>query len=255
MNISVIQNVNSLLHNPYPHVCIEDALPEKIYNELEETFPEELVCSTQPHDGGITYRYKANPALIDRKIPQIWQDFFDYHTSKDYFKEVISLFEPSIEKHYPHLLDDLHQQSVAVRDVQEGGHFITDCQFVVHEPVDQTGTSRTPHIDNPVEIYAGLLYMRKPGDNSKGGNFTIHETTDEITMVNKTLGRQVEDHLHRAVKQVPYKRNTFCMFLNVLDSVHSVTPRIGATERRRSINIIGEFNKTGRMWKVREYKS
>ena len=255
MNISVIQNVKSLLHNPYPHVCVEDALPEKIYNELEETFPEELVCSTQPHDGGITYRYKANPALIDRKIPQIWQDFFDYHTSEDYFKEVISLFEPSIEKHYPHLLDDLHQQSVAVLDVQEGGHFITDCQFVVHEPVDQTGTSRTPHIDNPVEIYAGLLYMRKPGDDSKGGNFTIHETTDKITMVNKTLGRQVEDHLHRAVKQVPYKRNVFCMFLNVLDSVHSVTPRIGATERRRSINIIGEFNKTGRMWKVREYKS
>ena len=118
MNISVIQNVKSLLHNPYPHVCVEDALPEKIYNELEETFPEELVCSTQPHDGGITYRYKANPALIDRKIPQIWQDFFDYHTSEDYFKEVISLFEPSIEKHYPHLLDDI-ERLVAQRDITE----------------------------------------------------------------------------------------------------------------------------------------
>ena len=123
------------------------------------------------------------------------------------------------------------------------GNIWTDCQVVMHKPIVET-TSRTPHIDNPVEIYAGLLYMRKPEDDSKGGNFTIHETTDKITMVNKTLGRQVEDHLHRAVKQVPYKRNVFCMFLNVLDSVHSVTPRIGATERRRSINIIGEFNKT-----------
>ena len=35
----------------------------------------------------------------------------------------------------------------------------------------QTGTSRTPHVDNPVEIYAGLLYMRPRTDNSTGGNF------------------------------------------------------------------------------------
>ena len=255
MNISVIQNVRNLLHNPFPHICIEDALSDKIYNELEETFPEELVCSTDPHDGGITYRYKANPALIDKVIPQIWQDFFEYHTSKEHFRDVINLFEPAIEKHYPDLLDDLYTKSVAVRDIDEAGHFITDCQFVVHEPVAETSTSRTPHIDNPVEIYAGLLYMRKPFDESTGGNFTLHETIGEITEVNKTLGRQVDDNLHHPVKQVPYKRNTFCMFLNVLGSVHSVTPRVGATDRRRSINIIGEFNKTGRMWKVREYKT
>jgi hypothetical protein len=125
----------------------------------------------------------------------------------------------------------------------------------VHEPVDETGTSRTPHIDNPVEIYAGLLYMRLPEDESTGGNFTIHEVTGEITEVNKTLGRQVEDSLHKSVKQVPYVANSFCMFLNVKDSVHSVTPRIKPQHRRQSINIIGEFNGTGRMWKVKEIKN
>ena len=44
------------------------------------------------------------------------------------------------------------------------------------------------------------------------------------------------------------------MFLNVHNSVHSVSPRINATERRRSINIIGEYNKTGKMWEAEEIK-
>ena len=169
--------------------------------------------------------------------------------------ECINAFEPHIEKEYPGLLEKLYAGNVTVRDVDNTGDYVTDCQFVVHEPVDQTGTSRTPHVDNPVEIYAGLLYMRKTEDTSAGGNFTIHETTGKITEVNKTLGRQVEDSLHNPIKQIPYNRNTFCMFLNVSNSVHSVTPRIDPKHRRRSINIIGGFNGNGRMWKVKEIKN
>ena len=122
----------------------------------------------------------------------------------------------------------------------------------MHEPVDQTGTSPTPHVDNPVEIYAGLLYMKKPEDTAEGGNFTIHRQINEIQQVNKSLGRQVDDNVHEEVVQVPHKQNSFCMFLNVMGSIHSVTPRIQPTERRRSINIIGEFNGNGKMWKVKE---
>ena len=253
--ISVLQNVKTVFKHPYPHVCVDEALPDYIYKELAETFPQELVCSTQPHDGGITYRYKSNPALVEGKISNIWQEFFEYHTSSDYFRECINLFEPWIEELYPQYLDDMYSKPVTVRDIDNTGNYVTDCQFVVHEPVDETGTSRTPHIDNPVEIYAGLLYMRLPEDESIGGNFTIHEVTGEITEVNKKLGRQVEDSLHNPVKQVPYVANSFCMFLNVKDSVHSVTPRIKPQHRRQSINIIGEFNGTGRMWKVKEIKN
>jgi len=253
-NLSVLQNLKTVFNHPYPHICIEDALPDAIYDELDATFPEELICSTTPHDGGICYRYKAKEAA-QGKLPYIWQDFFAYHTSKDYFTECIATFEPHIAKAYPDLVEKLYAGNIAVRDVDSGGDFVADCQFVVHDPVDQTGTTRTPHLDNPVEIYAGLLYMRKAADTSTGGNFTVHETTGDIVEVNKTLGRQVDDSLHIPLKQVPYKRNMFCMFLNVLNSVHGVTPRINPTERRRSINIIGEFNGNGKMWKVKEIKS
>lgn len=253
-NLSVIQNVKEVYTHPYPYVCVEEALPENVYKELEETFPEELVTSTSPHDGGITYRYKCKEAN-HKPIPAIWQDFFAYHTSPEYFKACLNLFAPVIESNYNQYKNLLDADNITVRDVDNSGQYVTDCQFVVHEPVDQTGTSRTPHVDNPVEIYAGLLYMRKSNDISEGGNFTIHEQTGNIEQVNKSLGRQVEDNIHKPVREVPYKANSFCMFLNVMGSIHSVTPRINPTERRRSINIIGEFNGNGKMWKVKEIKN
>ena len=253
-NLSVIQNVKEVYTHPYPYVCVEEALPENLYKELEETFPEELVTSTSPHDGGITYRYKCKEAN-HKPIPAIWQDFFAYHTSPEYFTACLNLFAPVIESNYNQYKNLLDADNITVRDVDNSGQYVTDCQFVVHEPVDQTGTSRTPHVDNPVEIYAGLLYMRKLNDISEGGNFTIHEQTGNIEQVNKSLGRQVEDNIHKPIREVPYKANSFCMFLNVMGSIHSVTPRINPIERRRSINIIGEFNGNGKMWKVKEIKS
>jgi len=253
-NLSVIQNVKEVYTHPYPYVCVEEALPENLYKELEETFPEELVTSTSPHDGGITYRYKCKEAN-HKPIPAIWQDFFAYHTSPEYFTACLNLFAPVIESNYNQYKNLLDADNITVRDVDNSGQYVTDCQFVVHEPVDQTGTSRTPHVDNPVEIYAGLLYMRKLNDISEGGNFTIHQQTGNIEQVNKSLGRQVEDNIHKPIREVPYKANSFCMFLNVMGSIHSVTPRINPIERRRSINIIGEFNGNGKMWKVKEIKS
>ncbi len=253
--LSVLQNAQVVISKPFPYVCIEDALPRSIYKELADSFPEDIVTSTTPHDGGITYRYKSNPALVDKLIPSIWQEFFEYHTSQEYFDSCINLFEPYLERDYPGLMEKLYEGPVTVRDVDNSGRYVSDCQFVIHEPVKKNSTTRTPHVDNPVEIYAGLLYMKQNNDTSTGGDFLLHEVKQPITEVNKTLGRQVSDDIHVPVKKVPYQANTFCMFLNVPNSVHSVSPRHGATKRRRSINIIGEFNGTGRMWKVKEFKT
>jgi len=255
-DISVIQNIKMVETDPYPYVYTDQALPEKIYKELCDTFPEDIVTSTVPHDDGKCYRYKSNEALGNKNLSQIWQDFFGYHTSKEYFNSCIDLFAKNIEKIYgSRFVDQLKAGVKTVRGVDNSGQLVTDCQFVVHEPVDQSGTTRTPHLDNPVEIYAGLLYMKKPNDTSKGGNFTVYEQIKEITQVNKTLGRQVPDGSYKPVKEVPYKQNSFAMFLNVKNSIHGVTPRINPLERRRSINIIGEFNRTGKMWNIKEIKT
>ena len=125
----------------------------------------------------------------------------------------------------------------------------------MHKPVDFS--SRTPHIDNPREIYAGLLYMPYANDKSSGGEFQIHKATSDITEVNKNGGRAVGDKAGDVLKSVPYKRNTFVMFCNNSTStVHSVSARKDAKLHRRSVNIIAEYNRASRrsMFHVKELR-
>jgi hypothetical protein len=252
MELDVLQNFKEVILDPYPHILISNALPEKYYNELDNTFPENIITQTNVLDNGKTYRYKSNLTLINPSISKIWLDFFAYHTSEHFFQKCISLFEEPLRKISFDLPEKLIASSVSVRNIDNSGDLVTDCQFVVHNPLEKNMTTRTPHFDNPIEIYAGLLYMKKRNDYSSGGNFVIYDQLDEIVEVNKPLGREVNANLIKQVKEVPYSKNTFAMFLNTKNSIHGVTPRINAKETRRSINIIGEFNGNGKMWDIKE---
>tara|TARA_B100000683_G_scaffold224811_1_gene223206 strand:- start:1419 stop:2186 length:768 start_codon:yes stop_codon:yes gene_type:complete len=254
MNLNVLQKGGVVVADPYPHIIIEDALPDNVYAELERTFPENAVLSTEPFDGGICYRYKADKLLQEAFKPEIWRDFCDYHTSAEYVNQCFRLFEPWLT---PQLQREFLHEEVAARGWTNDAHNIhTDCQLVMHKPITDR-TSRTPHLDNPIEIYAGLLYMPHPDDSGTGGEFQIHHSKGTITEVNKTLGRQVNDNNNGGIAYtVPYKPNTFAMFLNTQKAIHSVSVRERPTQYRRSVNIIGEFKDRGygRMWRVNEFK-
>ena len=83
-----------------------------------------------------------------------------------------------------------------------------------------------------------------------GSQQMLRVDEEEVKSFKPLQTRVVEDDIHIPHVEIPYKANSFGMFLNVAHSVHSVTPRIDPIERRRSVNIIGEFMKHGRMWEV-----
>ena len=92
---SLLQKKPTVQVDPYPHIVIEDALPWKLYEELENNFPESQVLKTEPFDNGICYRMKANRLLHpDEDIPEVWKKFTQYHTSAEWFNEVNELFKP-----------------------------------------------------------------------------------------------------------------------------------------------------------------
>ena len=78
--------------------------------------------------------------------------------SPDYLRDFVRLFEP-------HLLealgsDQLHQLmtgSGTPRRIGPRGDLVTDCQFVLNEPGGGDTTTQPAYVDNPKEIYAGLL--------------------------------------------------------------------------------------------------
>ena len=250
MTLSILQNTPTLIRDPYPHVVIENALPDHIYDQLEREWPMQQLLDTAPFDDGICYRLKSDQMLKQGVVSDIWKRFAEYHTSATFFNEVKNIFGDLVP-----VVEDIHN-TISPRGWDKGGDKIgTDCQAVMHQPIDFS--SRTPHIDNPREIYAGLLYMPYADDKSTGGEFQIHETRDNVTEVNKNGGRAVGDKAGKIVKSVPYKRNTMVMFCNNSPkAIHSVSARVNAIKHRRSVNIIAEFNRVAKrsMFEVKEIR-
>ena len=269
---SLLQKKPTVQTDPYPHVIIEEALPWDLYEELEKTFPEEQVMNTIPFNKGICYRMKSVGLFDPTFQPEIWRKFSEYHTSAEWFMEVYELFKPwlsTIPKLTNLITDNANnpilENNICARpwadfkEVAMAGkkiNLLTDCQIVIHKPItdkllnslkdppDQR-TTRTPHIDNPLEIFAGLLYMPYKEDKAKGGDFQLHTVKNNITRVNMNHGREIySEDLGPVHTTVPYKRNTFVMFLNVNpNTVHGVSIRNNPTMYRRSVNVIAEFRK------------
>lgn len=269
---SLLQKKPTVQTDPYPHVIIEEALPWDLYEELEKTFPEEQVMNTIPFDKGICYRMKSGILINPTFQPEIWRKFSEYHTSAEWFMEVYELFKPWLST-IPKLSQlvtnnagkPILENNICARpwagfkEKKMNGKLInllTDCQVVIHKPITDElinslknppdhKTTRTPHIDNPLELFAGLLYMPYKDDTSTGGDFQLHTVKNDIIRVNMKGGRAIyPEDVGPVHTTVPYKRNTFVMFLNInSNTVHSVSIRNNPTMYRRSVNIIAEFRK------------
>ena len=72
--LSVLQSKPKLQLEPYPHVIINNALPEKLYDQLEKEWPAEQLLATTPYDDGICYRLKADEMLKPNIVSNIWKE-------------------------------------------------------------------------------------------------------------------------------------------------------------------------------------
>jgi hypothetical protein len=235
-DLNILQNLKIVESYPYPHIIIENALPEKIYNELLKTLPEQRIdqqLSRDEHD-------KRTWHVLEMKeekwpISNIWKEFIKYHCSKEFFFDVLNIFNKwnntlPIIKEKIKVLDRSKNENT-----NTSSNAFTDFSIVKH-PAKNNVPNRLPHLDNNREIYAGLLYLKHPNDNSTGGGFAIHKAEDLIT----------NEHLDfnnpgPVVKVCPYKSNQFVMFWNTNNSQHSVESRQNAEYPRWSVNMLGRF--------------
>lgn len=208
---------------PFPHVVIEDCLPWDYYRDLLNARPsyEEILKGREPGNNKRLDRC-AKDLLSDYTLPPIWRDFIEYHTSKEFWREIVSTFD---------LEDD--NPTVGTRFVHRAD-VVMDCQIGVNTPVLERSRVRGPHVDNPVEIFGGLFYM---GDEQKGGDLVIYEPAEPLLFHGKA---EIHDYRVRPVRHVRYAHNTFVGFINLPHSVHGVTPRDVTPEPRWLVNIIAE---------------
>ncbi len=237
---------------PFPHLIIKDCLESDVYNELSRTYPSDSLIADlniERVPSGLSLQnfrndISAAKAISSRdRIPQLWQDFIDYHTSKEFFVEMLHFFGSSIYRYYPWLpriVGNLREAGTGIRfdPATDKQPFSLDCQVGINTPSTVKSSVIEAHTDSPKELYAGLLYFKQPSDNANGGDLEIyrwksskHRRFDQ-NLADKSL-------LHK-IDICKYQPNTLFFFLNTIDSVHAVTPREPSQVSRRLVNIIGE---------------
>ena len=241
-NYSVLQN-KSKMHfkfDTFPYIIIDDALPTDLYDHLNKSFPDyKKIIGDNKYRENYAYRYNASNSLKDTDISNEWRDFVKFHTSYNFLEEFYSIFGEAITKIYKVEKNKLFNPNNTGIRFQKKNHFNLDCQFVVNTPTSGETSVIEPHLDNPIEFYAALLYMKDDDDDSTGGNLTTYSFKDRPSFYGKSRVRENKVNL---VEEIEYKKNRLVMFLNSPYSLHGVSKRSKTMFYRKYINIIGEFN-------------
>jgi hypothetical protein len=240
----LLQNIRpeDVALEPYAHLVRRNMVPAETYAALEAAFPSlETILDGRAPENNQAVRMTVKQVLGDRRIAPIWREFFEYHTSAEYWRDVVRLFGDHFRREFPGLEERIGRRYEDWRVVPRGfggdAELHLDCQFVMNTPVTQVSSVKTAHVDLCDKIFSALLYFRAEGDGTPGGDFQIYGwRRDPRFIKHRTMDRDVE-----MVETVPYAANAYACFVNSEKSVHGVSPR-GITDiPRRYINFIAEL--------------
>lgn len=219
---------------PYPHLI--GKLREDEFAAMSAVFPvPEDIALGRDLGNNILLQRNAAEVLADESTFIDWRRFFEAHTSTGFLQEIVRRFGPHIANAYPHLNKLPLEAGVRFRD---NAPFLLDCQFATNTPVTRKRSVRGPHIDDPKQLYAGLVYMG-------GGELEIHRWKNKKKR--KFVGRKGMKKMAECapdstelVSTLECEPGTVIFFLNTPDSIHGVAPRAKGEGFRSYINIIGE---------------
>lgn len=234
--------------DPQPYLYSTEALDPDYYAGLAAAYPSlETVAGSGPLENNRAYLRQAREVIDNPEIPAIWRDFFAYHTSETFFREMIAFWRAALDRVYPNL-DALlgtpvDQTTIGLRSrgkekaaENKSADVMMDCQFGVNSPVKEKTAVRGPHVDDTHKLYAGLLYFRLPEDSVEGGDLVLYRAK-EGSRYFQDGRRDILERYVEPFRVVPYRANTLVMYLNTPYSIHGVSPRAVTPLYRRYINL------------------
>jgi len=235
---------------PFPHVVLENALPEDYFALLEETYPGlDYVAGPVALENNTLYLKSAVDVLQDSRIAPVWRDFFAYHCSEAFFREVCHFWRAWIERMHPDLERNfgkplseftvgLRQRGKHANPENRGADVMMDCQFGTSSAVREVSSVRGPHVDNRAKLFAALLYFRRKDDDSAGAELEIYRL--KRRRYPRRRATRIDPEILECTERIPYGRNTLVMWLNSAFSIHGVAPRSITEMPRRYVNFLGE---------------
>jgi hypothetical protein len=231
-----------IVDTPYAHYASANIVPANVYAALEAEFPKlETILNGRDVGSNQAVRMTVKQVLNDRRISPLWREFFEYHTSGDYWRDIVRLFGDRFRRAFPNLEERVGRRFEDWRVVPRGfageADIHLDCQFVMNTPVTEVSSVKSAHVDLCDKIFSALFYFRDAADNTAGGDFEMYRWRRSPRFIkHRTMNRDVE-----MMKIVKYEANAYACFLNSEQAVHGVSPRSITDVPRRYINFIAEL--------------
>lgn len=263
-NLSILQNFRPELvrRDPFPHFVIDHALPGDLYERLQQQYPSAETIfahhirkkSEKKMKPNTRYDLPASVVYVDKMLDiGLWREFVLYHTSQEFLDEMLDKLGNTIALRYDWLVPLMFKKTPQDRPRAGIRHYkdsvrecevALDCQVGINSPVSGTPSSvKSLHVDNSVELFAGLFYLRDVQDGSTGGDLEIYRWKRGVPMSFYQRRHIRAEHAELA-GVVSYGPNKFAWLLNGLDAIHSVSVRNVTSYPRRLVNIIAEVYPT-----------
>ena len=249
-SLSLLQNASKadVRTEPYPHIVVDNALPDDLYEELSRSFPSLFFMGISSRENNKRWNYSNKRAQKNYLIPKLWCAFLAYHSSQDFFNDVVNMLDDGICTTYPNRFpstSSLREMNAGARGIDAHGDkdVLLEALISGNTPVTKASSVRTTHVDAGDKLFAGMFYMRPDDYTASGGDLTVSRFKPEYSGDAK-LGcfkrQYVDESFVETVDTIGYARNRLVLFVNSLDSLHGVTVRQPTRQVRRFVNLVGE---------------
>ena len=228
---------------PYAHIVANEPYEPALYDRLSESFPplDWFVGGLDAVKSNQAIRIPASHVIGNEKFSPEWQDFFQFHTSQDFWDDIVRVFGDSLRSTFPDLESraDLAFEDwrVKLRNEPAEAQVNLDLLFVINTAVERPSSVRPAHIDDEKKIFSGLFYMKPEDDSTTGGDLAIFRTLNQDI---RFAGHYVDPAEVEQTDLIQYAANRFLGFVNSDRSIHGVTPRPVTPHIRRYINFVVE---------------
>jgi hypothetical protein len=231
--------------HPFPHLVVDDAIEPELYRELAATMPPpEVILRGREVENNMPYRLAAQD-LLALTGHAAWRELARLHTSREFFDDVVRVFGDTIRAVHPGFesrMGALDTLRTNIRFAEPFADAALDCQITWGSPVSEPTRSHRVHVDRQLALYAGLLYMRRPEDDSRGGDLELYRFRARPRVFEQ--GRYVDDALVERVKTIPYAANRLVFFIHSPDALHGVSTRSTTPHPRLHVNLLAELQET-----------
>jgi hypothetical protein len=227
---------------PFPHLLRSPAIPSPLYRRLAAEFPsiDAILHDRVDTWGNVSARLPAHKVRGNAEVSETWREFFAFHTSHAFWREIVTVFGAQFRTLYPEMEAKvgrpLEEWRTGLRRVEDDTDVRLDCQFVINTPGDTASSVKTAHVDKNNTLFSMLWYFRDPADRGEGGDLALYAWKRRPRVLHPRRTVLFSDIKHHGT--VRYAPNTLVAFVNSMNAVHGVTVRAPSPLPRRYINLV-----------------